>query len=228
MPAQFANPQIVTNGLIFDLDAADKTSYAGSGNTWYDVAGFNNGYAVNLPSYSTENGGYFNFTTISQSFDCGSGSAVNITNNITLDSWVYVNSYVLYGGIIVFGSRLGEQYSLNTYSGGRFFIGTNWPTNWQQGFSTILNTNTWYNITATFASGNWAIHVNGVQNSSGTFSVSSLSPYANSWLVIGDNQPGTSEWFNGRIANVKIYNRVLTSLEIQQNYNTLKSRFGLS
>ena len=32
---------------------------------------------------------------------------------------------------------------------------------------------------------------------------------------------------NGKIFRVLIYNRVLTDAEIEQNYNALKSRFGL-
>jgi hypothetical protein len=32
---------------------------------------------------------------------------------------------------------------------------------------------------------------------------------------------------NGKIGNAQIYNRALSATEIEQNYNALKSRFGL-
>jgi hypothetical protein len=32
---------------------------------------------------------------------------------------------------------------------------------------------------------------------------------------------------NGLVAKVQIYNRALSSLEVLQNYNAIKSRFGL-
>jgi hypothetical protein len=34
-----------------------------------------------------------------------------------------------------------------------------------------------------------------------------------------------NRYFNGNISNVKIYNRALTSEEVKQNYNALKSRY---
>ena len=36
------SPDIVTNGLVFCVDAADKKSYSGSGDTWYDRSGNDN------------------------------------------------------------------------------------------------------------------------------------------------------------------------------------------
>ena len=38
-------PKIVTDGLVLCLDAADRNSYPGSGNTWYDL---NNSYDANI------------------------------------------------------------------------------------------------------------------------------------------------------------------------------------
>jgi hypothetical protein len=34
--------KIVTNGLVLSLDAADRNSYIGSGNTWRDISGNGN------------------------------------------------------------------------------------------------------------------------------------------------------------------------------------------
>ena len=39
--------------------------------------------------------------------------------------------------------------------------------------------------------------------------------------------PGTSEYLDGRLSQVSIYNRALAESEIQQNFNALKVRFGL-
>ncbi len=44
-------------------------------------------------------------------------------------------------------------------------------------------------------------------------------------IYIGQN--GVGEDYNGKISNVIIYNKALTSDEILQNYNATKSRFGL-
>jgi hypothetical protein len=35
----FHSPNIVTNGLVMAVDAANPKSYPGSGTTWYDISG---------------------------------------------------------------------------------------------------------------------------------------------------------------------------------------------
>tara|TARA_R110000824_G_scaffold145021_3_gene313205 strand:- start:382 stop:777 length:396 start_codon:yes stop_codon:yes gene_type:complete len=39
------------------------------------------------------------------------------------------------------------------------------------------------------------------------------------------NMNGNTNYFNGQIANLQMYNRVLSYAEIQQNYNAQRSRF---
>jgi len=39
--------------------------------------------------------------------------------------------------------------------------------------------------------------------------------------------PTTSEFFNGYISNVMIHNKSLSSIEVLQNFNALRGRFGI-
>jgi hypothetical protein len=58
MATQYAFGQIVTNGLVLSLDAADKNSYPGSGTVWSDLSGNNNNNTlVATPTFSSANGG---------------------------------------------------------------------------------------------------------------------------------------------------------------------------
>ena len=50
--------------------------------------------------------------------------------------------------------------------------------------------------------------------------------YSNQNLSIARWSAGGRHW-NGRISNFSVYNRVLTASEISQNFNALRSRFGL-
>ena len=43
----------------------------------------------------------------------------------------------------------------------------------------------------------------------------------------GDDYINSGNYFTGRISNVQVYNRALTSQEIVQNYNATKKRYGL-
>jgi hypothetical protein len=46
-------------------------------------------------------------------------------------------------------------------------------------------------------------------------------------ISVGRDGSSLGRYFNGRVAIAMIYNRELSSVEIQQNYNAVRSRFGL-
>jgi hypothetical protein len=46
-------------------------------------------------------------------------------------------------------------------------------------------------------------------------------------LRIGATYSSGGSYANGRIADVKIYDKILTSSEVIQNYNATKRRYGL-
>ena len=50
-------PRVITDGLVLGLDAANTRSYVGSGTTWTDLIGSNNGTLTNGPTYSSDRGG---------------------------------------------------------------------------------------------------------------------------------------------------------------------------
>ena len=45
------NPSVVRDGLMIYLDAANKTSYPGTGNTWYDLKRNRNFTLQNSPPF---------------------------------------------------------------------------------------------------------------------------------------------------------------------------------
>ena len=55
------SPNIVTDGLVLCLDAANRRSYPGSGNSWLDLSGNGNngtfGSGTAAPTFSSGNGG---------------------------------------------------------------------------------------------------------------------------------------------------------------------------
>ena len=57
------SPRIVTDGLVLCLDAASKRSYPGTGTTWTDLKGGNNGTLTNMDgaNFSSANGGSLSF-----------------------------------------------------------------------------------------------------------------------------------------------------------------------
>jgi hypothetical protein len=83
--------------------------------------------------------------------------------------------------------------------------------------STQLPINTWSYLAATFDGATLRLYVNGVSVGSSTLSGSAA--VSASALRIGGNTVW-NEFFQGRIDEVRIYNRALTAAEIQADMST--------
>ena len=94
--------------------------------------------------------------------------------------------------------------------------------------------NKWYHISTTYSGGSDAssrkMFLNGIELgislTSSTISV--LNVYANSTLKIGVYADGTTNPFNGSIANFRLYNQALSADEIWELYAYQKEYFGVS
>ena len=65
-------PNIVRDGLVFAVDAANPTSYPGSGTIWKDqTVNQNNGTLTNGPTFDSGNGGSIVFDGSNDYVDCG-------------------------------------------------------------------------------------------------------------------------------------------------------------
>jgi len=218
-------PRVVTDGLVLALDAADVSSYPGSGTTWTDLSGNgNNGTLVNGVGYSGDNLG-------SLSFD-GSDDYITVsnvqpnTNNFTISVWVYKFNNTSNDYIWDFGANGGTLSSGTDISGYGFryynsTLGTG-SNMYTQG--TIPEINKWYNVVISRNSGTSSMYINGsfITSSSGdTHNISSTT------LTIGDHGGSGIYSHHGYISNFSIYNKALTAAEIQQNFNALRGRFSI-
>ena len=90
-------------------------------------------------------------------------------------------------------------------------------------FNGTYSTNTWYYIVMAQSGTSISAYKNGdfIQTQTGgNIGNSYNNKSIGSYLTL-------SRYWNGRIALIQIYNKQLSSTEISQNYNALKSRFGL-
>jgi hypothetical protein len=108
--------------------------------------------------------------------------------------------------------------------------------------STVINTNTWYHtaLNKNTQTGNLDLYLNGELSGTQTFDVSTYGQYPSAGNFIGDNildigkstnmnsgQGWSSDYFTGLIPIAKVYSQTLTAVEIRQNYNALRGRFGI-
>lgn len=80
-----------------------------------------------------------------------------------------------------------------------------------------LSNQTWYHIVGTFETNSAKLYLNDVQQGV-TDTSCSMSTSASS-LTLGKRAASSSNFFNGRLDDVRVYNKVLTSVEITRLYN---------
>jgi len=247
----YTGPNIVTDGLVLALDAANTKSYISGSTTWNDLSGNNNsGSLLNGPTFSSANNGSIIFDGSDDSVNCGNASNIQTFSQITLSTWVkfsgldYVGNT---GNLVGFMGKGSPDGAPPTPNNGFFFSYDNRLNrsnftytcfgNTAGGYSGggnnfsnksyVFTNAVWYNITVTVSSSSiGSLFINGTQlGSSNTFSGLTISNTVNN-LYVGRIE-FTGYHFNGNIAQSAIYNRALSSQEVLQNYNAQKSRFNL-
>jgi hypothetical protein len=242
---------IVTDGLILNLDATNINSYPGSGTTWTDTSGYNNsGSLINGPTFLRERGrgsivfdGVNDYTAPpSNTFNYSPGT----TGEISLEMWVYpTGPYTNYASeppTTNLGGFLGQGYFNNSIGWGIGMAAASGNNYWSYQVrnmgtvvttttvsETIFTNNSWYHVVGTFTRNNFSrLYVNGQLKqsiSSTSLNGISITPSLNDAAI---GRGGGVPFYSGcRISVARIYTRPLSAQEVQQNYNALKSRFGL-
>ena len=216
---------VPTTNLVLALDAANTLSYPGSGATWTDLSGNgNNCTLVNSPTFDSANGGSIVFNGSTQYGSVANNTLLNSSTQ-TISVWYNTTNNVLGRSAILVG-KTDASNSLNGYNlfgtGGAQIKNASSTTNVTGG--TITNS-TWFNVTMTFTSGASALfYVNGTL--AATTSIISFT-ISTQPMRIAISQDSFWTAFAGKIAKIDIYNTVLSATDILQNYNSIKSRFGL-
>jgi hypothetical protein len=227
-------PSIVTNGLILAVDADDQTSYTSGSTTWTDLTG--NGWGGSLIGSASFSSGPDRFdtncTTITDTGYLSTSSQLtfNDASSYTFDFWVKMRA----NAQVTLHSLLGRgSTSPWLLIDANLTSGLSWDLRFRDSsgtyniFTTITDTNiqSWTNVTITAdTSRNLSLYVNGVFRET---IVLTTSLFYVSRIAGGYSSGGNQYNFQGSLASAKLYNTTLSATEIQQNYNALKSRFGL-
>jgi hypothetical protein len=233
------SPKIVRDGLLMYLDVANTKSYISGFTSFNDLTkNYTNGTLINNPTYDSLNGGSIMFDGIDEYVELINNQNSSFTNfsEVTIDVWVNINSFFGVGNRFIYAQFFnGGNTSCGIYlnTSGKFVFGYRDDVQNNSGsikslasISTLL-TNKTYNLVATFKANTITkLFINGVVDNSSiqNNNISSLNP--NFIRIARLNNP-TADFYNGKIYSIKIYNRALSEIEITQNYNTLKTRFGL-
>ena len=231
--ATAGGPDIIEDGLVLALDAANTKSYPGSGTTWYDLSGNgNNGTLTNGPTFDSGNQGSIDFDGTNDYVNIGIDKSCNrFTADFAVSAWVNRSST---GG--TYGNIIGDYYTNTTSNALEWQIlisNTAQLTLYNvtggyiiQNASSGFSANTWINVVVSRIGSTITMYAN--TNSIGTATNTTTFGSATGNLNIGIDGNNSSEPFTGNIASVLIYkNKGLTITEVLQNYNATKGRFGL-
>jgi len=210
---------------VLYLDAGDPASYPGTGTVWIDLVGGKTFTLNNSPTWSSSNGGYFNFIpSLSQYAICV--PSLPILNTWSIGVWHYytgnnigalpcIVTETFTGGVLNYtlGNSTGGGLSSGFYNGG-----------WQTSGTYSLTPNNWYFIVGTYDGNTNNLYVNNVLVASNNYTYTITSQGSNIRLM---ERWDSSDYWGGYLSTVAIYDKALDSGQISSIYNATKSRYGL-
>mgnify|MGYP003651884997 FL=1 len=222
---------IITDGLVFNIDAANRASYVNGNTNTFNTTDFSQSGSLSSPS----------FTSILPTWDFdGTDDVINtnvtLTDDMSIGGWqkstyqgasnsfYYPNhtaSFRISFGSGYFLGRLEGPYSTQT----SLRVKTGGPSNWGSTGTTELNDGNWHYLAYTFEKSSYTTKAYVDGNLESEKSIPSYLSYTNRSINLGNFGSGTNRYWNGSISNVHAYNKTLSASEVLHNYNALKGRF---
>lgn len=225
-----AGASIVTSDLLLYLDANNPASYPGSGNIWYDLsANLNHGTLAtiamantsSIPKIFSLNG----TTGNNASFVSSKFNTPYIGKTVIVAAKMYANF-----GTNLFRALFGNPGASATSRNFNFYVyqnGSGFQLHFSAGDAWLsevvpLVTGKWYVFAVTQVANSVRFYINGglVKIINGT-AIQQYQSTTNEFLGNADN------YWKGDINIALIYKRGLSAAEILQNFNSIKTRFGL-
>jgi hypothetical protein len=227
--------KIVSDGLVFNMDPANRASYSGTGTISYNTVntGVSGSFQDDTQFNETSGIKSFQFDGVDDYINCGTSIFTNHLSGATQFTFGYwckkdTSSDDMMAGSWQHSSRDGMF--IQWYTNGTLYFGvSNGGVN--NNTVSVSWADRYFYLVGVF-DGSLAnnsrckIYVDGVLTSfSAATNLTSFTTDA-SELQIGSLQ-NYSGWTDGNIGNVHLYNRALSAEEVLYNYNGLRGRFGL-
>lgn len=228
---------IVADQLFLELNAANYTS-----GLWNDETGNGNNATISGPTWSSTDGGLFDFDGINDiiTIPHNSNLSLSTTTQKTIQMWVKFDNLPASPNRMVFFSKLSSNFAFDGYWGGVYFDGTtvvatNGTSISKTTYSTsTISINNWYLFTfisqITSTANTTKVYINETEYTS-TFHGSDGYSESNVLTLGYFSSPttglGQGVYLNGKVGAVYFYKKGLSVAEISQNYNATKGRFGL-
>ena len=228
---------IIEDGLVFNMDAANRASYpvqrtfatAESGSCYNTIDLSQSGSFISDPEFVTQpiSASSWVFDGIDDYIDCGDLSAYD-NGDLSFSVWVYKTTSAL--EYCFSNASTGTVAGIDiVISGANIYMTRNTRTvDLATGYINMgFTDNVWHYIVGSYTDSPTTLkcYVDGVLKYTKVGSTGQTNDPSYDFLI---GKPPTSSNYLliGNIANVHIYNRALSSNEVLHNYNALKGRFS--
>jgi len=231
-------PDIITEGLVLHLDAANTESYPGTGSAWYDLSeNQNDGVLTNGPSFTSSNHGSFTLDGVDDKITGISSTLINSQNG-SIETWIKFTDSAALSSENMQIYAIPCPNSLKLY----FYRNSPWTSNILSNFlyyRKLSNGTTGANVpyAAYYYANIWYQNVftwsdEGVQKiyQNGSLKYSAVMSDFDYWYAPDGSDFVLGAWFSyteGEIPQFRMYNRTLSAEQVLQNYNATRSRYGL-
>ena len=220
-----------SNGALLYLDAGNTASYSGSGTTWTGLSNNASNATLVSPSFTSAGAAsYFTFNGLGSSYASTTASKFNVTYT---GKTVFVAARMTavlagaYRGLFGTNDGASSRRNFNTYiyspSTGVYQI--HYSAGGVGGLSNNLSltTNQWFVIAVTHTTGGLvSYYLNGQPAGTNTgITFTQYTSNAGEYVALCDNY-----WY-GDINMCAVYGRALSTDEIKQDFNAIKSRYSL-
>jgi len=216
------------DNLALYIDADNTSSYSGSGSSWNDLGQNNNMTLVNTPTFTSTKPSYFTFNGTTQ---YGTAQLSNPAGAWAHSISIWFNQSISQTNVVLFtignANATDQQSSVQIYTNTlRWFFYSD-----DRDVTVTFTPGVWYHLCLVYGGGlsdRRSIYINGVlQSSVQVGTAGTLNIVANANVGIAYWRTLSSSFFNGRIANMAIYNKALTKFEIAQILNFYRIRFNV-
>ena len=215
------SPNVVRDGCVLHLDAANPKSYPGTGTTWFDLSGnANDGTLINTPTYAN---GIMSFDGVGDYIEVlavpGTG---NSTSSLTWEC--YVKPATTAGDII--NMTRGGWNMCPIWSSSQTFKGRVWGTSAITSDTFILGNYYHLVVVRDYATNTNSFYMNSELQgvSIGAYSASNGD---NDHKIARQGNQATNTYFQGDIPIARVYNRALSAQEVAQNFEAMRGRYGI-
>ena len=150
-------------------------------------------------------------------------SQFNITDEMSVSAWINLDSNSGWKGI--FGGAESGFVHFQLYDGGINVYVYGPAAAYGNPDGITIGTNVWTNVGFTFGNNTLKVYLNGEQLTTTVTgnggNISSNSDVRFGWAY------ATSRLFQGKINALTVHNRALTAEEVAENFNGIRSRFGI-